>query len=216
MSLAPRLRPLVLPRLTSHDGSRLADDDDHERVTFGELDLDGQHAVRTRFTECAFDGTALGELQLRDSRLHDVSITRCSSSSLDVAGSAWRDVTLERCRLGALVAYDVSMGRVMMRASKVSFVNLRAARMNDVLLDDVDVGELDLSSAVLERVALVGCRVERLVLDAATLSDVDLSRSSIGEVVGIGQLRGATLSWSQIVELAPTMAAHLGVEVAQD
>lgn len=127
--------------------------------------------------------------------------------------SAWRGVTLARCRLGALDLHGSRLTMVTVMGGKFDFVNLRASRLRDVLLRDCAIGELDLGGARFERVALPGCTVDRLQLHDTTLTDVDLRDTRIGEVHGIQHLRGATLRAGQLVQLAPAMAAHLGIEL---
>ena len=47
----------------------------------------------------------------------------------------------------------------------------------------------------------------------ATLSKVDLSGARLQTVIGVDNLRGAIISQEQLLDLAPLLAAQLGLEV---
>jgi len=50
----------------------------------------------------------------------------------------------------------------------------------------------------------------------ATLSKVDLSGARLKTLVGVESLRGAIIGRDQLLDLAPLLAAQLGVEVRED
>jgi len=60
---------------------------------------------------------------------------------------------------------------------------------------------------------LVGGGVEELAVSGARLTDFDLSGARLSSIRGIESLRGATISAAQMLDLAPLLAAHLGLEV---
>jgi hypothetical protein len=51
---------------------------------------------------------------------------------------------------------------------------------------------------------------------SAFLVDVDLSGAKLRTVRGVGSLRGATISTSQLVAMGPLLADHLGIRVADE
>jgi hypothetical protein len=50
----------------------------------------------------------------------------------------------------------------------------------------------------------------------ASLSKVDLSGAKLRTLVGVDGLRGAIINREQLLDLAPLLAAQLGVEVRPD
>jgi len=58
--------------------------------------------------------------------------------------------------------------------------------------------------------------VQELNVTEATLSKVDLSGTRLLALVGVESLRGAIVSHEQLLDLAPLLAAQLGVEVRPD
>nr|WP_256694787.1 hypothetical protein [Actinomyces oris] len=85
--------------------------------------------------------------------------------------------------------------------------------MRDVLIRGTRIDELDLSGIDAQRVRFEDCRVGTLRLHGGNLSDVDLRGLEMRTVSGIGSLAGATISGEQLIDLAPLMAAHLGLRV---
>lgn len=210
---APRTREPELPALETCDDAVLATGADVDACSVEDVDLTGRDLRRLQLADSRVARAVLSDVDLGRARLFDTVLSECTGASLTAGESAWRGVALHRCRLGALGLHGSRLTMVTATGGKFDFVNLRAARLRDVLLQDCTIGELDLGGARLERVALPGCTVDRLQLHDTTLADVDLRETGIGEVHGIEHLRGATLRPGQLVQLAPAMATHLGIEV---
>lgn len=79
----------------------------------------------------------------------------------------------------------------------------------DCMLDDVDF-----YGATLKNVEFIGCTIHKITFDAAKMRNVDLSKSTIGKMQGIASLKGATISYDQLIQLAPYFAAEAGIKVA--
>ncbi|GGX88612.1 hypothetical protein GCM10010510_37130 [Streptomyces anandii JCM 4720] len=74
--------------------------------------------------------------------------------------------------------------------------------------------EPDFGGARLERVEFVDCALKGADLTAATLVDVDLRAAASLEIArGVDRLTGAVISTGQLLDLAPVLAAALGVRV---
>lgn len=56
-------------------------------------------------------------------------------------------------------------------------------------------------------------RLGRLTLRGGGLTDVDLRGLELGAIGGVDSLRGATISSGQLIEFAPLLATHLGLQV---
>jgi uncharacterized protein YjbI with pentapeptide repeats len=105
---------------------------------------------------------------------------------------------------------------VHVRGSKLGFVNLSGARIEDVVFEGCEIGGLDVRSAELRSVAFVDCTLDELTVAGATLSKVDLSGARLRSLIGVESLRGAIVSQAQLHDLAPLLAAELGLEVRDD
>ena len=98
----------------------------------------------------------------------------------------------------------------------MGYVNLAGAQLQDVVFEGCEIDSLDLRGAELEAVTFVDSRVDELNVAGATLSAVDLSGARLRTLVGVESLRGAIIGHSQLIDLAPLLAAQLGLEVRPD
>ncbi len=110
--------------------------------------------------------------------------------------------------------YSAAMRRVTFRDCKLDSVNFRSAMLTDVRFEDCLLRDADFGSATLQRVSFSGSTLERAVFAKATCTKVDLRGATLGISAGFESLRGVTIDSVQLVGLAPLLAAHLGITVA--
>ncbi|MEU1178127.1 pentapeptide repeat-containing protein [Streptomyces sp. NPDC005820] len=208
-------RPEVrLPALEPYGEGELEPDGDYDGVEFRARDLAGQDGAGARFmdcalTECALDGTRLGHARFLDSVL-----TGVRGVGTDLAEATLRDVELTEARLGGTQLYGAVLERVLIRGGKIDFLNLRQARLRDVVFQGCVLVEPDFGGARLERVEFVDCALKAADFTAATLTDVDLrGAAELGIASGVDRLSGAVISAAQLLDLAPVLAAQLGIRV---
>lgn len=217
MARAPRQRPgppraLDLPELAPLNGG-LEPGGDYEAVLLRDRDLGAVDATGAVFQATRFERCRLDEAVLADARMTECHLVEIGASGLDIAGSTWRDVILERPRIGALAAVRAQWSSVRIRGGRIDFLVLAGARLDDVAFEDCVIGELDLGDARLHNVTFDGCQVGVLDVESAFLVDVSLAGAKLKTIRGVGSLRGATVSTSQLVEMGPLLAAHLGIRV---
>jgi uncharacterized protein YjbI with pentapeptide repeats len=209
-------RQISLPELTAFDAERLEIGRDYDAIAFVERDFTGQDASDARFLECRLERCCVEGLSVRRARVVGCLLAEVHGASVDFSDSVWRDSQMTGGRLGAMTLAGATWTGIRLRGVKLGFVNLAAARLEDVVFEDCEIGGLDASSARLSSVAFIDCSVQELNVDEATLSKVDLSGARLRTLVGIESLRGAIVSHEQLLDLAPQLAAQLGVEVRRD
>lgn len=176
--------------------------------------LDGQDGSHARILECTFTDCSLDGARLDGTRASDTTWTRVRAGSLSAVSATWLDCRWDGSRLGAVEAHGSEWTRVEVHGGKVDYLNLRDARLTDVRLVGVVVDELDLARVTARRVVLDDCRVRRIDVSGARLEDVDLrSVVGLGRIDGLDGLRGARITQDQLLDLAPLVAAHLGLVV---
>lgn len=218
MARAARRRPgpplsLDLPHLTPlSDG--LVPKGDYETALLSDRDLSAVDATGATFASCRIERCQLSDGTLADTRLTECHLVEITAAGLDVAGGTWRDVILDKPRIGALAAVRAQWSSVRIRGGRIDFLVLAGARLDDVTFEDCSIGELDLGDARLRNVTFEGCQVDVLDAEAAFLVDVDLSGAKLKSIRGVGSLRGATVSTLQLVELGTLLADHLGIRVS--
>ncbi|UQX02258.1 pentapeptide repeat-containing protein [Streptomyces sp. RerS4] len=208
-------RPQVrLPELVLWEGGELEPDGDYDGVEFADVDLAGQQGAGARFMDCALrrcglDGAGLGKARILDSVLEGVR-----GVGTDLSGASLRDVELVEARLGGAQLHGAVLERVLVRGGKIDYLNLRMARLRDVVFEGCVLVEPDFGGAVLERVELRGCVVREADFTGARMAEVDLrGAAELGIARGVEALAGAVISSGQLFELAPALAARVGVRV---
>ncbi|MFI7410485.1 pentapeptide repeat-containing protein [Streptomyces sp. NPDC049627] len=208
-------RPEVrLPVLEPYRDGQLEPDGDYDSLEFREEDLSGQDGAGARFMDCALKGCTLDETGLHHARILDSVLTALRGVGTDLAESTLRDVELVDPRLGGVQLHGAVLERVVIRGGKIDYLNLRKARLRDVVFEGCVLVEPDFGGARLERVEFVDCAVKGADLTAVTLTDVDLRKAAELDIArGVDRLAGAVISPSQLLDLAPVLAAEMGVRV---
>ena len=209
------------PVLTAPDLSRLRDGEADELATgemvedlrLAEADLSGADLSAVSLLNCRFSAIFADDTDLTAARLVDCRLERLHATYLHSPRSTWRTVELTGSRIGTWEFYDADVESVLIEDCRLGFANLAGTAMRDVLIRGTRIDELDLSGIEAERVRFEDCRVGTLRLRGGSLSDVDLRGLEMRVVGGVGALGGATISGEQLIDLAPLMAAHLGLRV---
>ncbi len=209
-------RPLSLPDLTAFAGEVLQAGRDYDAIDFADRDFTGQDAGDARFLECRFHHCNFDRLSMRRSRLVESSIAEAHGASFDCTNSSWRDSEMTGGRLGAMTLPGATLASVRFRGVKFGFLDLAGSHLDDIVLESCEIDSLDARSAQMRSVGFVDCIVHELNVSEATLSKVDLSGARLQRLVGVGSLRGAIVSHDQLLDLAPLLAAQLGLEVRPD
>ncbi|WP_371616588.1 pentapeptide repeat-containing protein [Streptomyces sp. NBC_00454] len=208
-------RPEVrLPELSAWEDGELEPDGDYDGLELLDADLVGQDGVGARFMDCALRRCALDETGLAKARFLDSVLEGVRGVGTDLSGASLRDVELLEARLGGVQLHGAVLERVLVRGGKIDYLNLRTARLKDVVFEGCVLVEPDFAGAVLERVEFKDCTLRGADFTGARLTDVDLRGVAELDIArGVEALAGAVISPAQLFELAPAMAAQLGLRV---
>jgi uncharacterized protein YjbI with pentapeptide repeats len=206
-------RAVALPHLTRFEGDGLEPRRDYDAIDFVDRDFTGQDASDARFLECRLQRCCLDGLSMQRARVVESLLAEVHGASVDLSDTVWRDSAIAGSRLGAVTLAGATWTGIRLRGSKLGFVNLSGARLEDVVFEGCEIGTLDVRSAQLRSVGLVDCTIDELNVAGATLSKVDLSGARLRSLIGVESLRGAIVSQAQLHDLAPLLAAELGLEV---
>jgi uncharacterized protein YjbI with pentapeptide repeats len=209
-------RDLVLPAgIVAFEGRRLEPDGDYDAVRFAGLDLRGQSADDAAFLACAFERCSLDEVSMRRARISECRFDELHATSLDATDSMWRDTLVGVRRVGALLAIGASWSSVRVRGGRLDLLDLSGAKLHGVAFEDCTIGELDLGTADAREISFEDCEIELLDATGARLAGANLAGASIAGVRGVAGLRGATITPDQLLDLAPQLAAHIGLKVRE-
>ncbi len=111
-------------------------------------------------------------------------------------------------------AFSAALRRVVFTGSKLDSVNFRSAVLTDVTFEDCVLRDADFGGATLLRVSFAGCTLAGADFTKAACTEVDLRGARLEITAGYESLRGVTIDSGQLVALAPYLARHLGITVA--
>ncbi|WP_187279542.1 pentapeptide repeat-containing protein [Quadrisphaera setariae] len=206
----PRAPDVVLPDLDVADRSVLLSGRwDCALVDGAELAqarLEGLVVLESSVEDAVLDGALLAGARVTGSGWE-----RVSAVAADAARTQWADVEVTDARLSALRLVGARLDRVVLRRCRLDGAVLRDAQLTDVLLDGCDLRGADLTGAQLRRVSFAGSDLTDADLAGARCDDVDLRGATLEDLRGADGLRGCTVDAVQLVALAPSLAAHVGL-----
>jgi len=189
-------------------------DEDYEGLRFAETTFDEATGGGCHFLDCSFVSTSFSGGRLRKSRFTDATLLQVRFVATDLAETGWQDSTLTGCALAGVQVFSAALRRVVFRDGKLDSVNFRDAVLTDVAFEDCVLRDVDFGGAVLLRVSFAGCTLTGADFTKATCTEVDLRGAQVGITAGYESLRGVTIDSGQLVALAPLLARHLGIVVA--
>ncbi len=188
--------------------------DDLEDVEVVDLEVpDLRWEVRRRLADSQVSGLTCHTWKAPALTLNGCRLERLDVVALSAPNAGWFNTEVAGSRIGSIEAFDANLRQVAFTGCKLGYVNLRGAELTDLSFTDCVIEDLDLSRAQASRVSLAGCRITRLELANSKLRDVDLRGATVGDVVTPDGLRGVTVSTDQLLDLAPILAARLGLIV---
>jgi len=191
----------------------LEPDGDYEGLRFSDLAFGESVSGGCHFLDCSFASASFGRSRLRKTRFTDTRQDQVRFVATDLAETGWQDVTLTGCVLAGVQAFSAGLRRVVFRECKLDSVNFRGAALTEVRFEDCVLRDVDFGGATLRRVGFPGT-LAGADFTKVTCTDVDLRGATLGITAGFDSLRGATIDGVQLVTLAPFLARHLGIVVA--
>ncbi len=199
--------------LAPHSGG-LAVGGEYDGAHFDQVTLDSPDAGSSRFLECAFTRVTVQDGRLRRAQFTDVWLQETRLVATDLAETDWTGVTFAGGVAAGVEAYGSRLRRVTLRGCKLDSVNFREAALTDVVFDGCTLKDVDFSGAALTRVSFPGCRLSGTDFSRARMDQADLRGAELGIIIDPGSLRGAIVTPGQLLEMAPLLAASLGITVA--
>lgn len=199
--------------LEPFDGE-LTEEGDHDCVHVDGAAFDDAEAHGSRFMESAFTSVTFTGGRMRRSRFNDVWMHTVRFVATDLVETDWMDAEIVAGSLAGLELYGSVLRRVTFHNCKLDSVNLRAAALHDVTFADCLLRDVDFHGARLSGVTFPGSNLEGVRFAGAKLQKTDFRQAvALGITDGFDALRGATVSTSQLLDLAPLLAQSYGIEV---
>lgn len=140
------------------------------------------------------------------------------AADLDWANEQFRGwsaqrVELRRCRLTGAELAEAILGDVTFAECRIDLAGLRHARLERIVFRDCRMGECDFYGSVLKDVLFERCELREATFSACTLERVELRGCDLAGTRGAEALRGARMTWNDVIENAALFATALGIEV---
>lgn len=205
---APRVSPPDLPdEFESARPARGAD------LLTARLDLTGSaDLAHSSLEQCAI-AVDVDLLDLTGATLLDVDMRDVRAASMPVRNANIRRLRVTGGRIGTLDLSGARIDELELRDLRIDYLNLGGAKATDVLVTNSSIRTLDMPQADLTRVSFVDCRSDEVDSRGLRATDVDLRGLDAIAFIDANSLRGTTLTTFQVQQLAPVIAAGLGIQI---
>lgn len=165
-----------------------------------------------------FEHAHLVEVDLEGAKLRGVSLVDLIGERVNAANGRWGGASLRRvvfreCRLTGLDLGEARLADVGFEDCKLDYANFRHSEIEHVTFTGCAMTEADFQGAKLRATRFEGCDLGRADLTKAELEDVDARGSTLNLAGSVLGLRGLKIDASQLIDLAPALAAEIGIEV---
>jgi uncharacterized protein YjbI with pentapeptide repeats len=127
--------------------------------------------------------------------------------------SSWRNVQILSSRCGGVQMQHSSLKNVKIMHSKLEIANFRYCKLENVLFEGCLLDDIDFYGSTLKNVEFKDCTISLITFAAAKMNNVDLTNSTIESINGLSSIKGATISYDQLLQFAPNLAAEAGIKV---
>ncbi len=205
----------AVPQLNPAEPGDLASRAVLDGVEIRGVDLSGTHAANARLMEFALRECSADEFSTPGLSAVDTFVGDMHLQTWKTQDGTWRDGHFAGMRVGAWLADGTEFIDVVIRDSKVDLLSLRGARITRLAIVNCSIDTLDVTEAQIADLTITGGSVGELVTSNARMSNVEVSATELHMVSNPSHLRGLVISATQLVELAPAFAAHMGITVTE-
>ncbi|WP_194818698.1 pentapeptide repeat-containing protein [Nocardia sp. XZ_19_385] len=203
-------------RLTPFDGE-LESDQEYDNAHVADQQLEEPDCRGSRFIESALTELTVLRGSLRFTRFADVWMRGVRLVGTNLGQSDWQDAELVDSAWSGVEIVSAGLRRIRFEGCKFESVNFRNSNLREVEFVDCVLRDVDFAEAALRQITFPGSTLMRIALDRARLQDVDLRGArSIDIASGLDALRGATINYGQLMDLAPAFAQAAGIIVRED
>lgn len=205
----------AVPRLTG-------DLDEWDDEANEAIELDGVVAQDVDFakaTRLSVDGSRLDGVGMTAAVLDKLEMTDSECMRLESAGIQTHKANMLRVRMtdsrltGAEFA-EAKFEDCVFQNVKFDDAGFRFASFTRVRFENCILRQADFSNAKFSHVTLTGCELEGANFVSANCKDLDVTTEDLTLAKGLLGLKGATISETQLMQIAPLLASELGFQIA--
>jgi len=177
-------------------------------------DLTGVDASYAEISGSRFTDVRLGGSRWRHSVVADTELIGCDLANTAFAESGWQRVAVRRSRLTGLQLAGCSLRHVELSDCGANLVNLRSAELQRVAFAGCSLVGSDWGAARLTDVSFTDCDLTEAAFSNARMTRVRFVRCRLLRLSGVTGLAGSIVDRADLLELAETLAASVGIRVA--
>ncbi|QDP97532.1 pentapeptide repeat-containing protein [Microlunatus elymi] len=177
-------------------------------VDLAALESDYAEASGSRFAD-----VTLASSNWRHAAFADCSFSGCDLANAEFVESGWQRVEVRHSRMLGLQASGCSWKNVVIADTMINLANLRFLQAERVRFENCVLAGTDFGSSRLVDVVFADCDLTEAEFSNASLSRVRFERCRLVRIGGVAGLAGATVDRADLLELAETLAAALGIGV---
>jgi uncharacterized protein YjbI with pentapeptide repeats len=184
-----------------------------EGVHITGLNWSNGEAKRPSFDAVRFTNPDMSLAKLRDGGWADVEILGGLLAGTNLTGSTIRRIVVNHVRASGLVVAETEGRHITVKDSKLDLSNFRFAKWSHVRFVDCTFAGADFAGSTMSDVSFENCELDGCDFSGARFSRVDLNSSRITKVKGLGGLRGALMTYEQLIGLLPEVALEMGIKL---
>jgi uncharacterized protein YjbI with pentapeptide repeats len=168
------------------------------------------------FGECQFSTVNLSSLQLPRLILKDCLLQNCGAAGLDCNSAYFEHTTFFNSRASGVQAYESKQKQVAYIDCKLDLANFGGSQLKNVRFENCLLQNADFTNVTFDKVEIIGCELEESNFSNAQIKSLDLRGSKLVGIIGTTSLKGALVTYDQLLELAPSLAQDIGLVIKDD
>lgn len=173
----------------------------------------GQVAPGGLFDNCRLVRVDLSQTKLRRVRIVDSELEHIEADGADWLWSHIARTTIRDSRLLGIQLGGAELREVTFENCRLDMASLRQIDAAGLEFRDCSLRDSELNEAKIRASRFSGCELRGADFTNAQLHDVDLRGSGLAIARGHAGLSGAIVDTVQLIELAPALAAEIGITV---
>lgn len=156
------------------------------------------------------------EIEIRDLSLDDVFLINSDLSAIRLPNLSAQRVEVKSNRLSGAQIYEATLKDVLFKDCKLDLSNFRFSKLKNVVFEDCMLTEADFAGATFDNVCFKACTLEEADFSNVKVKKLDLQTSNILGINGISSLKGAIITPTQLIGIAPQLASEIGLVISND
>ncbi|MCE0507573.1 pentapeptide repeat-containing protein [Microbacterium aurugineum] len=162
--------------------------------------------------QCAVRADA-DAVDLTGATVIDVDMSGARIASLRLRDAGVRRMRISGGRIGTLDLSEARISELDLRDVRIDYLNLGASKVTDLEVSECTIRTIDMPQAELTRVRFTSTSTDEVDSRGMRAKDLDLRGLDAVAFLDANSLRGATLTSFQVQQLAPVIAAGIGIQI---